>query len=49
MKKLELREKSGSGIYAKNLSTFMIQDYEELREKLKQGSVNRAVGATNMN
>ena len=49
VKKLELREKPGSGIYVKDLSTFMIQDQEELREKLKQGSENRAVGATNMN
>lgn len=48
-RKLELREKPGSGIYVKDLSTFMVQDPEELREKLLFGGQNRAVGATNMN
>ncbi|KAL4488914.1 hypothetical protein ABPG72_005701 [Tetrahymena utriculariae] len=49
IKKLELREKPGSGVYVKDLSTFMIQDQEELREKLLHGRENRAVGATQMN
>lgn len=48
-KKLEIREKVGSGIYVKDLSSFMIQDAMELREKLQMGRDNRAVGATSMN
>ncbi|EGR28909.1 kinesin motor domain protein [Ichthyophthirius multifiliis] len=49
IKKLELREKPGSGIYVKDLSTFMIQDPQEMNEKLMQGGENRSVGATQMN
>ena len=48
-KKLELREKPGSSIYVKDLSTFMIHDPEEMREKLMFGRENRVTGATEMN
>ena len=48
-KKLDIREKPGSGTYIKDLSAFMIQDAQDLREKLLQGRENRAVGATNVN
>jgi hypothetical protein len=48
-KKLEIREKSGSGVYVKDLSKFIIENPTEMREKLLFGRENRAVGATNMN
>ena len=47
-RKLEIREKPGVGIYVKDLSSYMIQDSNELKEKLTQGRENRAVGATNV-
>lgn len=33
-RKLEIREKPGSGVYVKDLSAFMIQSPEEMVEKL---------------
>ena len=47
--KLELREKPDSGVYVKDLSSFHIQNAEEMAVKLSDGRKSRAVGATNMN
>jgi kinesin family protein 3/17 len=47
--KLELREKPDVGVYVKDLSAFMIQDVQEMQEKLALGRRNRAVGETKMN
>jgi len=47
--KLELREKPDVGVYVKDLSAFMIQDVQEMQEKLAFGRRNRAVGETKMN
>ena len=47
--KLEIREKPESGLYVKDLSNFMIQSAEEMKEKLELGRENRSVGATAMN
>ena len=48
-RKLDIREKPDSGVYVKDLSSFIIQDSNELREKLLGGRENRSVGATSMN
>ncbi|CAD8136871.1 unnamed protein product [Paramecium octaurelia] len=47
--KLEIRENPDTGIYIKDLSKFMIENPQEMREKLLHGRENRAVGATAMN
>ena len=47
--RLELREKPDVGVYIKDLSAFMIQDVNEMQEKLSFGRKNRAVGETSMN
>jgi len=47
--KLELREKPDVGVYVKDLSSFPIQDAEEMISKLQLGRKNRAVGETKMN
>jgi len=48
-KKLEIREKPGVAVYVKDLSSFIIKDAVELKEKLEMGRDNRATGATKMN
>ena len=47
--KLELREKPDSGVYVKDLSAFVIQNEDEMKNKLAMGKGNRATGETNMN
>ncbi|CAD8056087.1 unnamed protein product [Paramecium sonneborni] len=47
--KLEIRENPDTGVYIKDLSKFMIESPQEMREKLLHGRENRAVGATAMN
>lgn len=47
--KLEIREKPESGIYIKDLSKFMIQSAQEMKDKLLSGRDNRSVGSTSMN
>lgn len=47
--KLELHEKTDSGVYVKDLSYFAVKSVEEINDVLKIGFKNRAVGSTNMN
>ncbi|EGR28887.1 kinesin motor domain protein [Ichthyophthirius multifiliis] len=47
--KLQLHENQDSGVYVKDLSSFIIQNPQEMKDKLELGRQNRAVGATNMN
>lgn len=47
--KLELREKPDSGVYVKDLSSFVIHTPDEMKDKLALGKSNRAVGETKMN
>eukprot|EP00828_Plagiopyla_frontata_P021557 TRINITY_DN2814_c0_g1_i4.p1 TRINITY_DN2814_c0_g1~~TRINITY_DN2814_c0_g1_i4.p1 ORF type:complete len:650 (-),score=119.18 TRINITY_DN2814_c0_g1_i4:76-2025(-) len=47
--KLELREKPDIGVYIKDLSTHIIQNSIEMKDKLAQGKKNRHVGETKMN
>ncbi|KAL4451157.1 hypothetical protein ABPG74_021479 [Tetrahymena malaccensis] len=47
--KLQLHENPDSGVYVKDLSSFIIQNPNEMKEKLAHGRENRKVGATKMN
>ena len=47
--KLDLHEKTDSGVYVKDLSYFAVKSVKEIDEVLKIGMKNRSVGSTNMN
>ena len=47
--KLELREQPDSGVYVKDLTSLIIQDAEEMKDKLANGRKNRHIGETKMN
>ena len=47
--KLDLHEKTDTGVYVKDLSYFAVKGQPEINEVLKIGMKNRSVGATNMN
>jgi len=47
--KLELHEKTDSGVYVKDLSYFAVKCVDEINDVLKIGMKNRSMGATNMN
>jgi len=47
-KKLELRDKD-TGVYVKDLSTFVVKSPADLMDVFNEGNLNRHVGATNMN
>ena len=47
-KKLELKDKD-TGVYVKDLSTFVVKTTADLMDVFNEGNVNRHVGATNMN
>lgn len=47
--KLELREQPDSGVYVKDLASIIIQDANEMKEKLVSGRKNRHTGETKMN
>ena len=47
--KLDLHEKTESGVYVKDLSYFAVKGVEEINDVLKIGMKNRSVGSTNMN
>jgi hypothetical protein len=47
--RLELHEKTDSGVYVKDLSFFAVKSVAEINDVLKIGLKNRAVGSTNMN
>lgn len=45
---LELRDKD-TGVYVKDLTTFVCKTPEDMMKIFNEGNVNRHVGATNMN
>ena len=47
-KKLELKDKD-TGVYVKDLSTFVVKTPADLMDVFNEGNLNRHVGATNMN
>lgn len=47
-KKLELKDKD-TGVYVKDLSTFVVKTPKDLMDVFNEGNLNRHVGATNMN
>jgi kinesin family protein 3/17 len=47
--RLELHEKTDTGVYVKDLSYFAVKNVDEIREVMNIGSKNRSVGETNMN
>ena len=47
-KKLELKDKD-SGVYVKDLSTFVVKNPNDLNDVFDEGNLNRHVAATNMN
>jgi hypothetical protein len=47
--KLDLHEKTDSGVYVRDLSFFAVKSTEEINDVLRIGMKNRSVGATNMN
>jgi len=47
-KKLDLKDKD-TGVYVKDLSTFVVKTTHDLMDVFNEGNVNRHVGATNMN
>lgn len=49
VQKLELKEKPGSGVYVKDLSTALVENPAKLMEIMVKGNKNRHVGQTKMN
>jgi kinesin family protein 3/17 len=47
-KKLDLKDKD-TGVYVKDLSTFVVKTPKDLMDVFNEGNINRHVGATNMN
>ena len=45
---LDLRDKD-TGVYVKDLSTFVVKGAEDMMKVFYEGNVNRHTGATNMN
>ncbi|XP_064477391.1 kinesin-like protein KIF3B [Ornithodoros turicata] len=48
-KRLELKEKPDTGVYIKDLSSFVCKNIKEIEHVMSIGNHNRSVGATNMN
>ncbi|XP_077549714.1 kinesin-like protein 68D isoform X2 [Haemaphysalis longicornis] len=48
-KRLELKERPDTGIYVKDLSSFVCKSIKEIEHVMTVGNQNRSVGATNMN
>ncbi|KAG1692022.1 Kinesin-like protein KIF3B [Nymphon striatum] len=48
-KRLELKERADTGVYVKDLSSFVCKSIEEIEHVMNVGNQNRSVGATNMN
>jgi kinesin family member 3B len=44
-----LKEKPGTGVYVKDLSSFVTKNIQEIEHVMNVGNKNRSVGATNMN
>jgi len=49
IQKLELKEKPGSGVYVKDLSTALVENPEKMMEIMVKGNKNRHTGQTKMN
>ena len=49
IQKLELKEKPGSGVYVKDLSTALVENPAKLMEVMIKGNKNRHTGQTKMN
>ncbi|XP_061076070.1 kinesin-like protein KIF3B [Conger conger] len=47
--RLELRERPDTGVYVKDLSSFVTKSVAEIEQVMNVGNQNRSVGATNMN
>ncbi|XP_038053158.1 kinesin-II 95 kDa subunit-like [Patiria miniata] len=48
-KKLELKERPDTGVYVKDLSSFVTKSVKEIEHVMTVGNTNRSVGSTNMN
>lgn len=48
-KRLELKERPDTGVYVKDLSSFVTKSVKEIEHVMNVGNQNRAVGATDMN
>ncbi|XP_051887426.1 kinesin-like protein KIF3B isoform X2 [Pristis pectinata] len=48
-KRLELKERPDTGVYVKDLSSFVTKNVKEIEHVMNVGNQNRSVGATNMN
>ena len=48
-KRLELKERPDTGVYVKDLQSFVTKSVKEIEHVMNVGNNNRAVGATNMN
>jgi len=48
-KRLELRERPDTGVYIKDLLSFVTKSVKEIEHVMNVGNQNRSVGATNMN
>ncbi|XP_077368123.1 kinesin-like protein KIF3B [Festucalex cinctus] len=48
-RRLELRERPDTGIYVKDLSSFVTKSVREIENVMNVGNQNRSVGSTNMN
>lgn len=46
---LKVRESKTLGVYVEGLSAYRVNNYEEIAEKMDEGSRNRSIGATEMN
>eukprot|EP01047_Picozoa_sp_COSAG01_P105056 COSAG01_NODE_34309_length_549_cov_19.568889_1_plen_81_part_10 len=47
--KLELKETPESGVYVKDLSSYVVKSAQEIQQVFTAGNQNRTVGATLMN
>ncbi|XP_069507116.1 kinesin-like protein KIF3B isoform X2 [Ambystoma mexicanum] len=48
-KRLELKERPDTGVYVKDLSSFVTKSVKEIEHVMNVGNQNRSVGSTNMN
>ncbi|KAM9830234.1 kinesin-like protein KIF3B [Syngnathus typhle] len=48
-RRLELRERPDTGVYVKDLSSFVTKSVREIENVMNVGNQNRSVGSTNMN
>jgi hypothetical protein len=46
---LKVRESKTLGVYVEDLTTYRVNNYEEIAAKMDEGSKNRSIGATEMN